>query len=535
MLSACYHIKNILETLNLERTLILNSKLVSQIYPFVFETPQTKEHVGRVVGEGISTVTAHPKIFVATQKANTNEKVMENSCFDVNIFNSSRDWEYEEEDDNISVAGKIEKCYDFWEKDLKASPYVLNILKNGYYLPLKQDPPSFLAKNNSSSLKHKEFVSSSISELLEKGCIEEVSEIPYCSNPLTVAEGEKLRLVLDLRHVNKYLNVTKFKYENLATVAKLFEEGFYFFTFDLKSGYHHVPIAEEHRKYLGFSWKFADGSVKYFQFLVLPFGLASACYAFTKLLRPLVKKWRGKGIRCVLYLDDGISGAYTFNESIKTLYEVLKDLASAGLTINERKSILEPVQTGKWLGFVINTKTMEFSVPEQKIEKLINMIKSVLSSTTTSAKRIAKIAGHIISMGIAIGPLTRLFTRQMYKLIENRLTWYSANELDDLTKSELHFWDKNLKASNGFRIKKGYETTKVVYSDASESGYGGYILQKLGNVMARGTFHTNEKHTSSTYRELLAVKYVLQSFGELLKHEFVQWYSDNMNTHRIIE
>ena len=62
----------------------------------------------------------------------------------------------------------------------------------------------------------------------------EVSEIPYCSNPLTVAEGEKLRRVLD---VNKYLNVTKFNFENLATVAKHFEKGFFFFTFDLKSGY----------------------------------------------------------------------------------------------------------------------------------------------------------------------------------------------------------------------------------------------------------------------------------------------------------
>ena len=91
--------------------------------------------------------------------------------FDVNSFNSSRNWEYEEEDDNFSVAVKIEKCYDFWENDLKASTYVLNILKNGYYLPLNQDPPSFLAKNNTSSLKHKVFVSSSISELLGKVCI----------------------------------------------------------------------------------------------------------------------------------------------------------------------------------------------------------------------------------------------------------------------------------------------------------------------------------------------------------------------------
>ena len=36
---------------------------------------------------------------------------------------------------------------------------------------------------------------------------------------------------------------------------------------------------------------------------VLPFGLSTACFAFNELLRPLVKKWQSKGIRC---LDDSV-------------------------------------------------------------------------------------------------------------------------------------------------------------------------------------------------------------------------------------
>ena len=38
------------------------------------------------------------------------------------------------------------------------------------------------------------------------------------------------------------------------------------FTFDLKSGYHHIEVVQEHRKYLGFEWK-----GNYFQFTVLPY------------------------------------------------------------------------------------------------------------------------------------------------------------------------------------------------------------------------------------------------------------------------
>ena len=41
-------------------------------------------------------------------------------------------------------------------------------------------------------------------------------------------------------------------------------------------------------------------------FTVLPLGLASACYMFTKLVRPLVKYWRGRGLRIIVYLDDGL-------------------------------------------------------------------------------------------------------------------------------------------------------------------------------------------------------------------------------------
>ena len=49
---------------------------------------------------------------------------------------------------------------------------------------------------------HTEFVVKAIGELLCNNCIVEHDFQPYCVNPLTVAEGKKLRLVIDLRHVN---------------------------------------------------------------------------------------------------------------------------------------------------------------------------------------------------------------------------------------------------------------------------------------------------------------------------------------------
>ena len=99
------------------------------------------------------------------------------------------------------------------------------IIKDGYKLPFIKDCPSFYAKNNASSRSHPEFVEDAIEKLLEANCIKEVDSMPYVCNPLTVAKGKKLRLVLDLRHVNARLEKQKFKYEDLKTFSKMFEKG----------------------------------------------------------------------------------------------------------------------------------------------------------------------------------------------------------------------------------------------------------------------------------------------------------------------
>ena len=87
--------------------------------------------------------------------------------------------------------------------------------------------------------------------------INEHDNAPHVVNPLTVADGEKLRLVLDLRYINSFLESSRFKYEDLRTLSEIFESGFYFFTFDLESGYHLVSIVQHHQQFLGFSWLFS--------------------------------------------------------------------------------------------------------------------------------------------------------------------------------------------------------------------------------------------------------------------------------------
>jgi hypothetical protein len=76
---------------------------------------------------------------------------------------------------------------------------------------------------------------------------------------------------------------------------------------------------------LEFSWEF-DGHTRYIQFNVLPFGLTSALYIFTKLTRPIIKKWRSEGKTILVYLDDGFGCHGEFDLAYEMSRQVYFDL-----------------------------------------------------------------------------------------------------------------------------------------------------------------------------------------------------------------
>ena len=399
-------------------------------------------------------------------------------------------------------------------------------------MPFVQLPPAFSLRNNRSAFRNSEFVKTAILELLEQGLITEVYYPPHCVNPLSVAEGKKLRLVLDLREVNRYLVKSKFHYEDLRSQAEVFQQGFWFFTWDLKSGYHHVDIFPPHQQFLGFSWSIS-GVTRYFCFSVLPFGLSSACYCFTKLLRPLVKRWRSMSHNCFVYLDDGISGNRDYISAKAASNIQRNDLVSAGFVTNEEKSHWEPVQIGEWLGFLINTIKLTFQIPEKKVNKLRGSLERLVIDGYSTYRSLARLAGFIISLSLAIGPIARVFTRQMHYAINARPSWDTTFVFSEPLMQELKFWLQNIYAFKGFPLKPAFCADSVLYTDASEFAFGGYIAS-LDGIPACGMFPEPDLHTSSTFRELKAVLYVLQSYAKELANKSIKIFVDNQGASRIL-
>ena len=191
-------------------------------------------------------------------------------------------------------------------------------------------------------------------------------------------------MILDLRHVDQYLFKSKFRCEDVSIAREVLNPGDFMFSFDLKSGYHHVEIFPEHRQYLSFSWIFSSGVTRYFQFSVLAFGLSSAPYLFTKLLKPLVKKWRTEGKSLVVFLDDGLGAAADYTKASISSLSVHADLLKSGFVPNEEKSLWEPTQVITWLGTVIDTSQCIISATDTRIQSLSEDLSFLLDSTHPS-------------------------------------------------------------------------------------------------------------------------------------------------------
>ena len=290
------------------------------------------------------------------QKNDVLEDVLDNSEPDhEHMAGVKQDWEYERTVDTVSVKGKLVENVKFWEEVLQAPSYIVDVIQSGYVMPFTSLPTKFCKSNQRTALENVQFVEQAIDQLLADGRVREVNEQPWVCSPLSVVESStgKKRLVLDLRHVNMYLHKQRFKYEDLRIAMLLLEKGDYMFTFDLKSGYHHVDICPVQQTYLGFSW-LRSSNKKFYVFTVLPFGLATACYIFTKMLRPLVKFWRGKGMKVVVYLDDGIGAGGSLRSACETSDCVRDTLTRAGFVINCEKSHWSPANSVRWLGFMLD-------------------------------------------------------------------------------------------------------------------------------------------------------------------------------------
>ena len=129
----------------------------------------------------------------------------------------------------------------------------------------------------------------------------------------------------------------------------------------------------------------------------------------------------------------------SFSQSTAHRQLVLDTFKLAGLAINESKSHLQFTRLLTHLGFVIDSDSGSFEVPLERWGNLQQLITVALSRQKVLVHLLSRIAGHLSSMILAIGPIALIKSRQCHSYLQQySLQFYVA--ISDSLRDELTYW-----------------------------------------------------------------------------------------------
>ena len=335
-----------------------------------------------------------------------------------------------------------------------------------------------------------------------------------------------LRPVINLKPFNKAcLDPPHFKMEGVPDVIRLLNPGDWAASIDLKDAFFHVPICREHCKLLRFFW---DGVL--YEFLVLPFGLATAPFVFTKLTKPVAAFLRALGIRLIIYLDDILVVGSTEEECRVNVARVLQTLVDAGFKINLKKSNLVPSQEFQYLGLVWNTITARVSLPLKRFQDLNSMALRIQAEGRPPCSDLTRFLG-LMSAAITAIPLVRLRSRFLQRSL---IAVYRSESDDSLPVSLSREALADLQWVARLRLQDCTaplwppsldQADLCVATDASDEGWGVYCLGR----MEGGRWAPEDAALHINVKELTVLLIFLRDFFPAIKEgvRIVRWEVDN--------
>ena len=114
----------------------------------------------------------------------------------------------------------------------------------------------------------------------------------------------------------------------------------------------------------------------------------------------------------------------------------------AGLSINWDKSDNEPVPERLPLGFIADLTQGLLKVSPTRRESLLDDTNAITNAkcVRVQARKIASLVGAIISMKLAWGPITQIYTRNLYHIPNSIASLNYWATFNDEALNELFFW-----------------------------------------------------------------------------------------------
>lgn len=402
--------------------------------------------------------------------------------------------------------------------------WVQEVVSTGYKIEFCSRPPTRFFLSTPSPSRASAFFRA-LDALCLQGVIVPVPQAErfqgFYSNLFTVPKKDgSLRPILDLKLLNRHVRVQHFRMESLRSVVASLEQGEFLVSIDIKDAYLHIPIAESHQRFL----RFAVGSA-HFQFIALPFGLATAPRVFTKVLAPLMALLRARGIAVIPYLDDLLIKAPSQSDCLVSLQIALDALRRFGWVVNWQKSSLSPSRRMEFLGMVLDTQSARIFLPQDKIRSLQSAVSRLHGGSPLTIRFCMRVLGRMVSSFEAI-PFAQFHTRLLQRCILAR--WDGSTRsldkriiLPPAVRRDLTWW---LVPSTTLQGRSFLPLTwSVVTTDASLSGWGAVF----GSLTVQGRWSSEESCLQINLLELRAIFLALSHWSSHLRGHPVRVQTDN--------
>ena len=395
-----------------------------------------------------------------------------------------------------------------------AETWVVTVLRDGYRVPFKDSPPPLSRTQVSfptyqAGFPRAQALRQEVEGMLAKGALE-IARDPgpgfYSRLFLVEKASGSWRPVIDLSHLNDFVQLTSFKMETVASVLLSLREGDFLASLDLKDAYFQIPIHRSSRKLLRFM---SEGAV--YQFRALCFGLSSAPQVFTRAFT-VVSAWaHSHGIRLLWYLDDWLVLSSSEKEAKQAVQSLLSLCRTLGIVINEKKSDLVPSQTAKYLGMTIDTEAGKVFPSLARVKKFLTVAESFCAMNSPPAQLWQVILGHLASLERLV-PHGRLRMRSVQWHLKTH--WSPEPDppsllvaLPEEVTRDLSWWMVRDYLLTGVRFGTPAPDLHL-YSDASCSGWGALLLDQH----VSGVWSDQEKLLHINLLEMKALFLGLQAF-----------------------
>lgn len=368
--------------------------------------------------------------------------------------------------------------------------HLLSWIEFGYQPPLAVPIGSVPSFNNKSrpitNRAHLTFVNSEITRLVALGAIRQV---PPCqathsasARVVTRPHSSKLRLVIDYRPLNDWINTPHVRFEGLKQAAELLSTGCWMTSHDCQDAYLHLAVDPTYHQLLGFN---INGN--HYQATALPFGLSSSPHAWHSLMAVFIRFMRTTfGLRVCWLLDDVLVISNTREEALRHRELLVHWMARLGITRSLTKGNFEPTQHLTFLGLDINTSaTPVFSVPPQTLADVRQFALSVTNVSNRAnglvpARLLASFSGKAMSLSLAVLQ-ARLRTRTFYNDLAAsasashlplRRRWNRWVRLSTASLEELQWWSR-LSPTACTRTARPVSMTSALrlFTDSSTGGW----------------------------------------------------------------